>query len=70
MSWTWIYQNEDGSPTLELPAVATLDSFPTRDEAEAYIGEKFQELLDGGVQAVTLYENEVEVFGPMSLSPA
>lgn len=70
MSWTWIYQNEDGTPSASLPACATLESFPTREAAEAYIGDTFQELLDGGVQAVTLYENEVEVFGPMSLSPA
>lgn len=70
MSWTWIYQNEDGSPTAVLPECATLDSFPTREAAEAYIGDTFQELLDGGVEAVTLYEDEVEVFGPMLLSPA
>jgi hypothetical protein len=70
MSWTWIYQNADGTPSTTLPTCATLDSFPTREAAEAYIGDTFQELLDGGVEAVTLYEDEKEVFGPMLLSPA
>jgi len=70
VSWTWIYQNADGSPTSKLPESATLESFPRREAAEEYIGDTFQDLLDGGVEAVTLYEDEKEVFGPMLLSPA
>jgi hypothetical protein len=70
MSWTWIYQNEDGSPSTSLPAEAVFTSFPTQADAEAYIGQTWEELLNGGIEAVTLYEGDREVYGPMSLKPA
>lgn len=69
MAWTWIYQNDDGSPTAALPSAASLESFLSREAAEQFIGDTFQELLDGGVEAVTLYEDDNEIFGPMSLKP-
>ena len=69
MTWTWIYQNEDGSPSTVLPACATLESFPSREDAESFIGDTFQDLLNGGVEAVTLYDGDTEIFGPMSLKP-
>ena len=70
MAWTWIYQNEDGSPTAVLPPEAVLTSFPTKSDAESFIGETWQALLDGGVSSVTLYEDDHEAYGPMSLKPA
>ena len=70
MSWTWIYQNEDGSPSPYLPAEAVVTPFPTQADAEAYIGQTWEELLAGGVESVTLYEDDREVYGPMSLKPA
>jgi hypothetical protein len=70
MTWTWIYQNEDGSPSPSLPPEAVITSFPTQADAEEYIGQTWEELLAGGVQAVTLYEADHEVYGPMSLKPA
>jgi len=44
--------------------------FPTQSEAESWIGEAWPQLLDDGVDAVTLREGEVVVYGPMSLRPA
>lgn len=70
MSWTWIYQNEDGSPSPSLPPEAVMTPFPSQADAEAYIGQTWEELLSGGVQAVTLYEDDHEVYGPMSLKSA
>ena len=70
MSWTLIYQNEDGSPSPSLPPEAVMTPFPTQADAEAFIGETWEDLLAGGVQAVTLYEDDNEVYGPMSLKPA
>ena len=70
MAWTWIYQNDDGTPSATLPPEAVLTSFPSQSDAESYIGETWQALLDGGVTAVTLYEDDHEVYGPMSLKPA
>jgi hypothetical protein len=70
MAWTWIYQNEDGSPSPSLPAEAVVTPFPTQADAEAFIGQTWEELLAGGVEAVTLYDEDREVYGPMSLKPA
>jgi len=70
MAWTWIYQNEDGSPSSALPPEAVFTPFPTQADAEAYIGQTWEELLAAGVQAVTLYEEDREVYGPMSLKSA
>lgn len=70
MSWTWIYQNEDGIPSATLPAEAVFTPFPSQADAEAYIGQCWEELLAGGVESVTLYEDDREVYGPMSLKPA
>ncbi|MGN6721572.1 MAG: hypothetical protein ACTHJM_03045 [Marmoricola sp.] len=41
--------------------------FPTRSDAESWVGEFWSELADDGVAAVTLFEGDREVYGPMSL---
>lgn len=70
MTWMWIYQDATGAPVSHLTEVANTDGFLTQSDAESYIGESWKELLDQGVDAVTLYEDEREVYGPMSLHPA
>lgn len=70
MTWMWIYQDSSGTPVPNLTDVANIDGFLTQSDAESYIGESWKELLDQGVDAVTLYEDEREVYGPMSLHPA
>ena len=65
MSWTWRY--EDGSGA-EAAADVPSESFPTQGDAETWIGETWQELLENGVEQVTLLENGREVYGPMGLS--
>ncbi|MDQ2758154.1 MAG: hypothetical protein M3Y71_16635 [Actinomycetota bacterium] len=42
-------------------------TFPTQSEAESWLGEEWRELLDSGVDAVTLREDGADVYGPMSL---
>lgn len=66
--YTWSYSRTDGSqvPDLGLSAV----EFPTQPEAEAWLSEEWTTLADAGVEQVTLMRGEVEVYGPMSLSPA
>ena len=44
--------------------------FPTQSDDENYLGESWRDLLDAGVEAVTLRENDVAVYGPMSLRTA
>ena len=43
--------------------------FPTRSDAESWVGEFWADLAAEGVSAVTLFEGEREVYGPMSLDP-
>lgn len=65
MSWSWRFETTGG----EVVSRAS-GRFPTQAEAEAWIGESWQELLDSGVGAVTLLDGDREVYGPMSLHPA
>ena len=41
--------------------------FTSQGDAETWIGEAWRQLADDGVDAVTLYEGDREVYGPMSL---
>ena len=60
MGWRWTY---DGAP-------GTSEEFPSQADAEAWLGESWRDLQDGGVTAVTLTEDGREIYGPMSLDPA
>ena len=42
--------------------------FPTRSDAESWLGEEWAELAEQGVASVTLFEGERRVYGPMSLA--
>lgn len=64
--WWWQLLDADGR------VVAPADGrqeFPTRGDAESWVGEFWQDLADDGITAVTLFEGEREVYGPMSLEP-
>ena len=63
--WTWLFLDAHGEP-MEGEGLAT-SGFPTQSDAESYLGESWRELLEGGVEAVTLRENGNVVYGPMSL---
>src|ERR687889_399932 len=41
--------------------------FPSQSDAESWIGEVWRDLLEDGVEPVTLFEGDREVYGPMSL---
>ena len=63
MSWTWRLENADGD------SVGTSDSFDSRSDAESWVGEAFDELIEQGVDQVRLFDGDTEVYGPMSLHP-
>lgn len=65
MAWTWRYERSDGSAVTN----AVSQEFPTQADAETWIGEAWRELLDSGVDQVTLLEEERVAYGPMSLHP-
>ena len=69
MGWTWRYERADGT-TATPEGVADPESFPSQSDAESFIGESWRELLDAGVQQVTLFEDDRKVYGPMGLDTA
>jgi hypothetical protein len=63
MSWRWV---PDREPTRNTPETRT---FASQGEAETWLGEFYPELMSAGVHAVSLYEEDRLVYGPMSLEP-
>ncbi|RLV08386.1 hypothetical protein CTZ27_06150 [Streptomyces griseocarneus] len=66
MAWVWRFEKDDGTETS--PAVEPED-FSTQGDAETWIGEVWKELLDGGAERVTLFEDGTEIY-TMSLRAA
>jgi hypothetical protein len=66
MSWNWRYLDRKGK-VMSTPEPGARDGFVTRADAETWLGDKWRELADEGVAAVTLLEDDREVYGPMSL---
>ena len=66
-SWWWRLEDSAGGEVsvAEVPA----QRFPSQSDAESWVGEVWRELLDGGADAVTLFEGDRKVYGPMSLHP-
>jgi hypothetical protein len=67
--WHWRLENSDGATVDSVPDVGSRDGFPLQGDAESWIGEHWQVLLEHGVEAVTLMEGDRQVYGPMSLRP-
>jgi hypothetical protein len=68
MTWTWRYEDSEGNEVRS--AAGPAPEFPTQADAESWLGEVWRDLLEQGVDAVRLYEDGAEVYGPMSLHPA
>lgn len=67
MAWTWRFEKRDGTET-ESPVQP--EEFSTQGDAESWVGEVWKDLLDGGVDQVTLLDDGTKVYGPMSLHEA
>lgn len=67
MGWTWRYETADGSHLT--PAAGSDQSFANQADAESWLGETFRELLDQGVDQVTLLEDGNATY-TMGLHPA
>jgi hypothetical protein len=65
MSWHWRFEQADGTPW---PGDLGGGEFPSQADAESWLGESWRELRDHGVDAVRLFEEGREVYGPMSLA--
>lgn len=65
MEYRWRYQDAQGRD------VAGPDvMFADQPEAEEWFSAGWRDLLDAGVEQVTLLHSGTEVYGPMSLRPA
>jgi hypothetical protein len=67
MTWCWRFESDDASPV----TVGGLDEtqWSSQADAESWIGENWPILLDAGVDQVVLVDDDVVVYGPMSLHP-
>ncbi len=63
-AWHWRLEDKDGA---EVARAGGSPSFPAQSDAESWVGEVWRDLLEDGVDAVTLFEGDREVYGPMSL---
>lgn len=63
----WWWQHLDGDGQVVEPTGGRQE-FPTRSDAESWLGEEWAELSEQGVASVTLFEGERKVYGPMSLA--
>ena len=71
-SWRWRFEDGSGAEvSLASGGTASgVTGFPSQSDAESWIGEVWRDLLEDGVEQVTLFEGDREVYGPMSLHPA
>ncbi|MDQ3616104.1 MAG: hypothetical protein M3393_05665 [Actinomycetota bacterium] len=67
-TWWWRLENSSGQ-VVAVDGVARQE-FPSQSDAETWVGEVWEEMLEGGADAVTLFEGDREVYGPMNLRPA
>jgi hypothetical protein len=64
--WWWRLEDASGD---EVPVDGYSGTrFLTQGDAESWVGEIWAVLAEHGVAAVTLFEHDRQVYGPMSLS--
>jgi len=65
MAWKWRYEKSSG----EQVERADSPNFDSQSDAESWIGEIWPELLEEGIDSVTLLEDERVEYAGMSLHP-
>ncbi|MBD8869852.1 hypothetical protein [Nocardioides donggukensis] len=66
--WTWRLEDSAGRP-VEITGELSGATFASQADAESWVGEVWSDLAALGVDAVSLYEADRLVYGPMSLHP-
>jgi hypothetical protein len=64
--WWWRLEDVTGAE-VEVSSVYAGRRFASQADAESWVGEIWAGLAEEGVDAVTLFEQERSVYGPMSL---
>lgn len=65
MTWHWRYENANGGEVTE--GVVPSEAFPSQADAESWLGESWRDLLETGVEKVTLLEGDRVEYARMSL---
>jgi hypothetical protein len=63
--WWWRLEDAGGN-VVQAPGHDD-QRFASQADAESWVGEIWAELAEAGVDAVTLFEHDRQVYGPMSL---
>ncbi len=68
-TWRWRFEDTAGAEVSQAAGgtASGVTGFPSQSDAESWIGEVWRDLVDDGVDQVTLFEGDREVYGPMSL---
>ena len=64
--WWWRMENAAGTE-VTVSEELTGQRFASQADAESWVGETWSDLAAAGVDAVTLFEHDRQVYGPMSL---
>ena len=64
--WFWRLEDAAGNE-VEITGELADQTFPSQADAESWVGEFWAQLAELGVDAVTLFEADRRVYGPMSL---
>jgi hypothetical protein len=64
--WRWRLENATGAEVSVSDEYAG-QRFASQADAESWVGETWSELASEGVDAVTLFDGDRQVYGPMSL---
>ena len=64
--WWWRLENAAGEQ-VDVDDEHSDQRFASQADAESWVGETWSELAAAGVDAVTLFEHDRQVYGPMSL---
>jgi len=64
--WWWRLESSAGAE-VEVGTDLADERFASQADAESWVGETWSDLAAEGVDAVTLFENDRQVYGPMSL---
>jgi len=69
MPWTWRYEKTDGEAVSGTGTGVQEAIFSSQGDAESWLGENWRDLVDNGVDQVTLFDDARKEYGPMSLHP-
>ncbi len=64
--WWWRLEDAAGAEVTVSEDISD-ERFASQADAESWVGETWSDLASEGVDAVTLFENDRQVYGPMSL---